>query len=104
MSAGDEILLLAVAVWIWIIDWSYCRVIPKDEHQQPYQVSYSYQVPYCYQVRLQYPVTTRLGTGTFKYNTSIGTAVGTYLQLYLVTGTVGNHRLMPKSTVATNLT
>jgi len=32
MSAGVEILLLVVPVWIWIIDWSYCRVIPKDEH------------------------------------------------------------------------
>jgi len=32
MSAGVEILLLAVPVWIWIIDWSYCRVIPKVEH------------------------------------------------------------------------
>jgi len=34
MSAGVEILLLVVPVWIWIIDWSYCRVIPKDEHIQ----------------------------------------------------------------------
>jgi len=32
MLAGVEILLLVVPVWIWIIDWSYCRVIPKDEH------------------------------------------------------------------------
>jgi len=32
MSAGVEILLLVEPVWIWIIDWSYCRVIPKDEH------------------------------------------------------------------------
>jgi len=32
MSAGVEILLLVVPVWIWIIDWSYFRVIPKDEH------------------------------------------------------------------------
>ena len=31
MSAGVEILLLVVPVCIWIIDWSYCRVIPKDE-------------------------------------------------------------------------
>jgi len=31
MSAGVEILSLVVPVWIWIIDWSYCRVIPKDE-------------------------------------------------------------------------
>jgi hypothetical protein len=35
MSAGVKILLLVVAVWIWIIDWSYCRVIPKDEHKHP---------------------------------------------------------------------
>jgi len=33
MSAGVEILLLVVAVCLWIIDWSYCRVIPKDEHE-----------------------------------------------------------------------
>jgi len=26
MLAGVEILLLVVPVWIWIIDWSYCRV------------------------------------------------------------------------------
>ena len=32
MSAGVEILLLVVPVCIWIIDWSHCRVIPKDEH------------------------------------------------------------------------
>ena len=32
MLAGVKILLLVVPVWIWIIDWSYCRVIPKDEH------------------------------------------------------------------------
>jgi len=32
MSAGVEILLLVVPVCVWIIDWSYCRVIPKDEH------------------------------------------------------------------------
>jgi len=31
MSAGVEILLLVVRVCIRIIDWSYCRVIPKDE-------------------------------------------------------------------------
>jgi len=32
MSAGVEILLLVVPVCIWIIDWSYCRGMPKDEH------------------------------------------------------------------------
>jgi len=37
MSAGVEILLLVVPVWVWIIDWSYCRVIPKDEHDDPTQ-------------------------------------------------------------------
>ena len=35
MSAGVEILLLVSPVWLWIIDWSYCRVVPKDEQPVP---------------------------------------------------------------------
>jgi hypothetical protein len=31
MSAGLEVSLLVVAVWILIIGWSYCQVTPKDE-------------------------------------------------------------------------
>jgi hypothetical protein len=33
MLAGVEVLLLVVPVWIWMIDWSYCRLYPRMNKQ-----------------------------------------------------------------------